>query len=560
MKRENHPKLALVASAGALIATMASGPSARANVFASNIKLNGNLSSVTNPAGSSVTISYILNEPASQGTSIKILSGATVVDTISVAAGNPGTVTGTNAVIWGGTNSLGAVAGAGTYSVSITPSSSGYAGWTQTTTDNPTGGTYVFWPAGIAVDCNTNSLYYGRIMVANSGPNSSGSQIGDTNGVIKLNADGSYADEGQGNAGYPFNYDGYNGDVPRRGRIAADDRFYFNDWSGPGKVVAVDILMTSNQTILDSATFSQTDANGNWSDFDVLDVGTPNAKIYFADAAYPSQGLWVWPITNNGAQDPSDDGIQVIQADQNGTPGTCIPLRAVFGLMLDESNDVFIGEIRANTGDPTPRASCITNWPSSPNQPLYTNNISWQVGQSDNSFLDISDLAIDSRTNPRYAACAISGAQGGMRILNVADGSTVTTLQEDSTAFFLSAAWDNVGNVYGGIGAGYWRAYSPPGTNQATTVAVETIHVTGSLAPLVITSIKPATAFVGFNINFTGDASDTTSGLKVYSSATVNPASSYTVNGSAVIIQISPGVFQASVPVSGSQQFYRIAR
>src|ERR1700748_612224 len=136
MKSVPLPRIAVVAGATILAAGLLAGPSAQADVFASNIKLNGNLSSITNASGTPVTISYILNEPASLGTTIQILSGTNVVSTIGVASGNSGTLRGTNAVVWGGTNSLGQNVGGGVYSVSITPASSGYTNWAQTTTDS----------------------------------------------------------------------------------------------------------------------------------------------------------------------------------------------------------------------------------------------------------------------------------------------------------------------------------------------------------------------------------------------------------------------------------------
>ena len=557
----NQPGKSLFRIAAILLAALCAGQEARANVFASNIKLNGGLSSITNSA-SPVTIGFILNEPATLGTTINILSGATVVDTISVAAGNPGTLKGTNALVWGATNSGGSSVGGGIYSVSITPAASGYTNWMQITSDtNP--GNYVSWPAGIAVDCNPNSLYYGRVMVANSGPNDTGTNYGDTNGIIKLNADASFADEGQSNAGYAFISDGFLGDIPRHGRIGADDRFYFNDWSSNGKIVAVDMLMTTNQVIIDSANFTLADASGNWPEFDVTDVGTTNARVYLSDEnAVNPQGIWSWPITNNGAADPTDDGVQVVHVDGNGTPGTDIPGRAVFGLMLDENKDIFLGNVQAGSGA-EPRATCITNWPGSTNQPLNTNNILWQVGQNDNTFNNIADLAIDSRVTPHYVAYAMSAGLGGLRILNAATGTLVTNIQQDSTNLFISAAWDNVGNVYAGCttnanGPGLgWRAFSPPGTNQSTTVAVETIQVVGS-APLIITSITTSNGTI--IINFTGSSSDTPSSLAVLSSSTALPASGYSVVGGATIVQVSSGVFQASVPMSGPVEFYRIKR
>src|SRR4051794_36558585 len=60
-------------------------PSAKANVYATNIKLNGSITNAVNTSqGSSVTISYILNEAATAGVTIDILSGVTVVRSISI--------------------------------------------------------------------------------------------------------------------------------------------------------------------------------------------------------------------------------------------------------------------------------------------------------------------------------------------------------------------------------------------------------------------------------------------------------------------------------------------
>ena len=118
MKPTKNMKASLFGSLALLLATLAISPDSRANVYASNIKLNGSLSSVTNGPGSPVTISYVLNQPATLGTTINILSNVTVIDTISIASGN-GTRMGTNSIVWGGTNSLGANLPGGIYSVSI---------------------------------------------------------------------------------------------------------------------------------------------------------------------------------------------------------------------------------------------------------------------------------------------------------------------------------------------------------------------------------------------------------------------------------------------------------
>jgi hypothetical protein len=49
---------------------------------------------------------------------------------------------------------------------------------------------------------------------------------------------------------------------------------------------------------------------------------------------------------------------------------------------------------------------------------------------------------------------------------------------------YYDVVWDNVGNLYALDGTReVWRAYSPPGTNQATTVAVPVIQAYDALLP-----------------------------------------------------------------------------
>src|SRR5215467_8607264 len=193
--------------------------SARANVYATNIKLNGGLTNATTvPA----TISYVLNEPASLGVTVKILFGSTVVRTITITNG-PGTALGTNTVIWDGNNDSSNPVGTGTYSVSVTAASSGYGDWTQISSDT---NNYVWEGRGIAVDRNPSSLYYGRVFVGNAdtGP---GFKNGDLLGIQKLNADGSPADEGGFSTG---GFSWFGGTVsPWKIEVSADDFVYISD-------------------------------------------------------------------------------------------------------------------------------------------------------------------------------------------------------------------------------------------------------------------------------------------------------------------------------------------
>src|ERR1035437_5091256 len=220
-------------------------PSAQANVYATNIKINGGTTNVSVQPGSSLSISYILNEPASAGVNLQVLSGATVIRSISLAGGVAGANRGTNTVVWDGKDNSSNNALAGDYSASITAASSGYSGWTVTSDDN-NDGNYSWEARGIAVNRNTNSPYYGRVFVGNSsaGP---GSSNGDLVGIQKLNADGSAADEGRFSTGGVA----WGGGLfsPWKIRVSDDDQVYIMDWLGRGDVYRFDAILSTDSMV-----------------------------------------------------------------------------------------------------------------------------------------------------------------------------------------------------------------------------------------------------------------------------------------------------------------------
>ena len=62
-------------------------------------------------------------------------------------------------------------------------------------------------------------------------------------------------------------------------------------------------------------------------------------------------------------------------------------------------------------------------------------------------------------------------------------------------------AWDNVGNLYALDGfAQVWRAYSPPGTNRATTVAVPVIQAYTALLPPSLFNLALGLGGLGFTL------------------------------------------------------------
>jgi hypothetical protein len=472
-------KLCLCAAASAL-ALLWAAPSARANVYATNIKLNGSLTGATNTQGAPVTISYILNEPATLGTTIQILSGATVVNTISIPAGTAGSLRGTNIVSWS------AQVPAGTYSVAITPAATGYTTWTQTSVDPPTAspwsssGLYCNYPLGMDVDKNTNSPYYGRVIVgcASAGANANTPPAAKAVGLFKNNADGSQADEGwYGNAGYladdagdpkvagqmPTSY-GYN---PEKIRIGADDRIYWCDNGDLGAIIATDMQATTNQVVITegSGYGSQLSCTSTYANnpaviagtlvygikaFDIAfnlagpNGGQTNAAIFLTDSDYPNWGVWTFQLTNAvpGAglvADPNDtEGTQVVQT------GGDLSLVSSGGCMVDNNLDIFVGQMRGGDGDPCYIAMMFANWNSGVLPPEATapggsplgfftgavaGEVEWGYGSgvdvvqssSDPTFEDLQDMVIDSRVNPKFLACPLgTGNNGwhGIRVLN----------------------------------------------------------------------------------------------------------------------------------------------
>ncbi len=232
----------LVAGMFSLLLAASFAPSARANVYATDIKLNGGSTNITSPPGAPVNITFILNEPATLGTTINIFSGANVIRTLNIASNSPGALRGPNTVIWDGNATGGGGAATGTYSISITPATSGFTNWTQTSVDT-NAGNYVFSPRGVAVNNNTNSPYYGRVFVGNAGTGpTSGAPSpvpGDLEGILKVNADGSLADEGQGNtngfqAGYQWVDDSFD-DSPHFLRVRPGRQDLCSRFDRPGR-------------------------------------------------------------------------------------------------------------------------------------------------------------------------------------------------------------------------------------------------------------------------------------------------------------------------------------
>jgi hypothetical protein len=382
---------------------------------------------------------------------------------------------GLNTVIWGGTNSSGTV-GAGTYSLTITASaldlSGGTSNWTQISVDGSN--TAAVYPLGLDVDKNTNSPYYGRVVVGNA---FDGTVYGVAQkvGLYKANADGSPADEGAfGYGGYTTNDSGnvatnemsefgdiyHNYLLPGIIRIGGDDRIYFVDTSSTGSVVATDILATTNQIVItegmgdpnatpfpippsaysnNPSCYSNNPEIGylnvggiGWGQFDVAGFETGHPALYLDDTGdYPSAGVWMYHLTN-GAADPADNmGTQAVETtnDFQTINGLIIEVTGG-GLQVDNNLDLFVGEVRDGATDPFNRVFDFTNWnggvlpPEGANTNFTLPDVGfpkWLVGSDSFGLTAINDTVINSRVNPTLVAVA---SDGGASYTNADDTMT----------------------------------------------------------------------------------------------------------------------------------------
>ncbi|HLH56956.1 MAG TPA: hypothetical protein VKY92_25470, partial [Verrucomicrobiae bacterium] len=220
-------------------------PNARANVYATNVRINGGATNITASAGDTISVSYLLNEPATLGTTLEVLSGTNVVTKFFVPGGDLGTLRGPNEVLW---DNFGATLPSGSYSFSVVPASSGYTNWTQITSDTADLNTYVSDGRGITVDQNPASLYYGRVFVANSSAGQ-GSTPGDTVGILKFNADTSGADEGISSAGMDGHQWLGGHTSPWKMQVSTDDYLYVDDLANGGEIFRWDPTVSSNSIL-----------------------------------------------------------------------------------------------------------------------------------------------------------------------------------------------------------------------------------------------------------------------------------------------------------------------
>ena len=192
----------------------------------------------------------------------------------------------------------------------------------------------------------------------------------------------------------------------------------------------------------------------------------------------------------------------------------------------------------------------------------------WQIGANDDTYGGASGIAVDP--GGTYVAVAFQGTQfggllatnGSTRIFYATNGGWVADLDlgvpfdGDASHQDTACAWDALGNVYYiDNWSGHWRAVSPPGTNQATTLALPTVQIQVP-AVIQITNITVSSGQV--TLIFTAESSDSPSAFALLSAPFAN--GTYGNTSSAAITTVSPGVFRATALATAPAQFYRIQR
>jgi hypothetical protein len=525
------------------------------------LKINDGFTNVSVTAGTSVRISYILNEPASGGVLIKILGGTNAVRTISLTAGSPGTLRGTNTVIWDGNGAGSSTVPVGVYGVAVTAAAKGYAGWTQTTDDNADGNA-VWQGRGIAVDQNTNSPYYGRVLVSNAEENPSGltNWLGFHVGILKCNADGSYAEEGGlSTGGYPWAGDTLS---PWHLGISRNDQVYINDFTTNGSVIRWDPTISDNSLVPVLRPDNWTNLNVNLSGPALSYTGT-NTFLWMADAAFGSSfnigvGILRYTLRPDGTCATNDPGMIAVAV---GGSLTGNPV----DVAVDRAGNIFTIQGNAEPGDPSNRVFRFRPFTTlDTNSPPLTNAV-WEVGATNDTMAGAAGIAVDP--SGTYVAVAFTGQltqNGCTQVFYATNGAVVTNIDLGVTISTFSdhedwdCAWDAVGNLYYIDNIfGAWRAVSPPGTNQVTTVALATIQVTGTVpsVPPQITKISIIGGLVV--IDFSAGTNDTADTFTIQAAANVTGAYSK-VN--ATVTNVGPGQFRATLPAGPSTQYFRISR
>jgi hypothetical protein len=294
----------------------------------------------------------------------------------------------------------------------------------------------------------------------------------------------------------------------------------------------------------------------------VIGDGT-NMQIYMADVnliGAGGLGILSWILNSNGMAAINDTGMVDVTLSTNASDLSLAP----YAVSVDTYGTIYT--IQRNwdtsfmeaTNDMNPKVLCF---PPAPSGGPPDVSALWEIGEGDPTMVNNYGVAVDPTAT--FLAVASRGYgtngdsfQGGTaRIFLATNGSLVAAMTEDAhgntNQEFFDVAWDNVGNLYtiygeDGFAQCGWRVYSPPGSNQATTVAVPFIQVYHAITPPQLS--QPAASLGQLNFTLTGQSNITY----------VIQESPDLINWTPVATNFSPAsVLPVSISPADSQDFYR---
>ena len=343
---------------------------------------------------------------------------------------------------------------------------------------------------------------------------------------------------------------------PWKLEVSADDYVYVDDLANGGEIFRWDPTISSNSLLYVLRKDNQPPGSA-LSGPAIVGVGA-NTQIWMANTNAPQ--LLRWSVNANSVCVTNDTGTVLVTNTGNN----------FFDVAMDKDGNIYTCTRTGVNGDPSPRGFRFPAVDSNGSTP--ETNALWAVGGGNDTYAGASGIAVDP--TGRYVAVSFEGpagpfsTNGNTKVLFATNGAIAANIdlgvvmQGDSNHADTDCAWDAAGNLYY-IDAYFsaWRTVSPPGTNQAATVALAAVQLTGSTnpppsGPIQFTKISA----VGGNItlNFSGSTNDIASAFALLSSPIAN--GSYSPVQGATVTQTSPGAFQVSIARSGPTQFYRIRR
>ena len=456
--------------------------SAKANVFASNLKLNNVATNLMTAPGDGVTISYLLNHHADAGVTVSVVFGTNILWSTNLTSA--GTNRGINSVVWDGRDSSGNVASNGLWLVSVTAASAGKTNWWKVpmvdnglVTHNGEG--HAWSPYGIAVNNNVDSPHFGRIFVGNAEESGDSNEAGDFKGIALYNADGSYAIAGgHSTGGWNWNpFDEFDVESPGKIEVGADDRVYVVDGSRRATVLSFDQSISTNSAMLalNHDTLFEA-ADSRFSGLAVTGTGT-NRELLMADLYMQGVpgGLGVrrWALGAAGVASTSDWGTTFV----NAGAGSDLDYHP-HDVAVDSNERIYTLQY-LGPFESSPRVLAFPAYQGS-----ALNAASWTVASSfTNGLVAASGIATALHTNFLAVVSYLdTGNPLSVYRISTTNAALLTTdgdgLNSGSEHNYTDVAWDHAGNLYVTDWAeSRWRAFSPPGNNQFTTTSLQWVKV-----------------------------------------------------------------------------------